>query len=90
MDAVFRWNADNVEHIVEHGVLPQEAEYVIGNARSPFPRSIGDGKHVVWGQTEDGAYLQVIFIYSPPGVVYVIHSRPLNEREKRRLRRAGP
>ena len=83
----FRWNADNVDHIAEHGVLPREAEYVVMHARSPFPRLIGEGKHLVRGQTDDGTYLQVIFIYSPPGVIYVIHSRPLTDREKRQLKR---
>ncbi len=70
-----------------HGVLPEEAEHVIRDARAPFPRAVGGGKYLVWGKTPDGAYLQVIFIYSPPGVIYVIHARPLSERGQERLRR---
>ena len=87
MEPAFRWNADNIEHIGAHDVLPQEAEHVVRQVRPPFPRAIGGGKHLVWGQTADGTYLQVIFIYSPPGVIYVIHARPLNDQEKNRLRR---
>jgi hypothetical protein len=30
--------------------------------------------------------LQVVYIFDPPGVIYVIHARPLTESEKRRLR----
>ena len=85
--APFRWNTENVEHIAEHGVLPAEAENVVRRARAPFPRSIGDGKYLIWGQTAQGVYLQVIFIYSPPGTIYVIHARPLTDREKKQLRR---
>jgi hypothetical protein len=32
---------------------------------SPFPRAVGNGKFMVWGRTDDGAYLQVGFVYLP-------------------------
>ena len=86
MTGPFRWNAHNIEHIAEHGVTAEEAESVICDARSPFPRMIGNDKSLVWGQTENGDYLQVIFIYSPPGTIYVIHARPMTDKEKSRLR----
>jgi len=87
MIGLFRWNAHNLEHIAEHGVTAEEAEFVISVAQPPFPRMIGDDKYLVWGQTENGDYLQVIFIYSPPEMIYVIHTRPMTDREKSRLRR---
>jgi hypothetical protein len=59
------WDDDNVEHIGEHGIMPEEAEYVVEHARSPFPRAAGDGKFIVWGRTDDGTYLQVGFVYLP-------------------------
>jgi uncharacterized DUF497 family protein len=85
----FRWNADNVRHVGEHGVWPEEAEHVVRRATRPFPRHIGNGKYLVWGQTAQGTYLQVIFVFSPPEMIYVIHARPMNWREKQRLRRYG-
>jgi hypothetical protein len=75
----FRWKQWNVDHVQEHGVHPLEAEFIIERARSPFPRYDGRGKYRVWGQTETGDYLQVIFIYDPPGVIFVIHARPLED-----------
>ena len=60
--------------------------------RPPFmrpPRYDGERTYRTWGQTAAGRYLQVIYIFSPPGVVYVIHARNLTEPEKRRLRRRG-
>jgi hypothetical protein len=59
---IFLWDEANVEHIAEHGVLPDEPEYVIRCAKSPYPERIGDGKLRVWGQTRDGKYLQVVFV----------------------------
>lgn len=56
------WNAWNIEHIATHGISRDEAEYVALHAARPFPREIGDDKFLVWGQTLDGRYLQVIFI----------------------------
>lgn len=59
---IFSWNEWNVEHIAEHGVTPDEAEDVVTHALPPFPRETGDDKFVVWGRTEVGRYLQVIFV----------------------------
>ena len=84
----FRWNEWNVGHIARHGVTQEEAEYVVENARRPFPRYQGDGKYLVRGQTADGRWIQVIYVFDPPTVVYVIHSRPLNESEKKSVRRS--
>ena len=83
----FRWNTWNVDHIAEHDVLPEEAERVVNSARPPWPEKIGDGKWRVWGRTDDGTYLQVIYIFSPDDVVFVIHAMPLTEQQKRQYRR---
>jgi hypothetical protein len=42
VDADFRWNSHNLEHIGVHGIDRGEAEYVVRHVRSPFPRPIGD------------------------------------------------
>jgi uncharacterized DUF497 family protein len=86
----FRWNDWNREHLATHGVEPEEAEAVIRAARRPFPRKVEDDKWLVWGRTRGGRFLQVIFVVDPENTVYVIHARPLNEQEKRRLRRTKP
>lgn len=84
----FRWNQWNVEHIDTHGVLPEEAEYVVGHATRPYPRDHANDTFIVRGETESGQWLQVIYIFDPPGVVYVIHARPLKDNEKRTARRS--
>jgi uncharacterized protein len=83
----FRWNEWNVEHIAGHGVSPDEAEFVVGNCRRPFPRKIDEDKWLAWGRGSGGRFLQVIFVLDPAETVYVIHARPLTDQEKRRYRR---
>jgi uncharacterized DUF497 family protein len=82
----FRWNGRNVEHMGEHGVNWTEAEFVVNHPARGFPRREAERKFRVWGRTIDGRYLQVVYVFDPPGVIYVIHARPLTDREKRRLR----
>lgn len=79
----FRWNEWNTWHIAEHGITPEEAEQVVSGSRPPFPEYRGDGKYAVWGRTEFGRYLQVIYVVNPPPALYVIHARPLTVAEKR-------
>jgi uncharacterized DUF497 family protein len=83
----FRWNAWNVEHIARHGVVPVEAEMAVGSAGRGFPRKIEDDKWLVWGRGHGGRLLQVVFVLDDDGTLFVIHARPLTEREKRRYRR---
>jgi uncharacterized DUF497 family protein len=83
----FRWNEWNEEHLASHGVLPEEAEAVVGLARRPFPRKIDDDKWLAWGRGAGGRLLQVVFLIEEEDSVYVIHARPLTDREKRRYRR---
>ena len=84
---VFRWNDWNVEHLASHGIDPREAEEIVLAARSPFPLVQADEKYLVWGATEDGRFLQVVFVIDEADPLFVIHARPLTEPEKRRYRR---
>lgn len=83
----FRWNSSNLDHIAEHGIDPKDAECVANHARRPYPKRIEDGKFLVWGQTRSGRHLQVIYIVDPDRTLYIIHARPLSEREKHQFRR---
>jgi len=84
MAARFRWNEWNVDHIGEHGVKPVEAEAVVEAGER---RRIGEEEYKAIGRGNGGRWIQVIYIFDPPGVVYVIHARPLTAIEKHRARR---
>jgi uncharacterized DUF497 family protein len=80
----FRWNDWNIEHIGRHDVDYLEAEHIVEKGDR---RRMGDDSYKAIGQLPDGDWLQVIYIFDPPGVVYVIHARRLTDTEKRRIRK---
>ena len=63
---IFAWDDWNTKHVRKHGSNRADTEYVVRNARNPFPREIGDDKYLVWGRTRSGRYLQVIFVIKLP------------------------
>ena len=83
----FRWIDWNRDHIAEHGVEPEEAEMVVRSARPPFPEEIEDDKWIIKGRGIGGRFLQVIYLLDADDTIFVIHARPLTEREKKQLRR---
>jgi uncharacterized DUF497 family protein len=83
----FRWIDWNIDKVHSHGVEPDEAEEVVRNARPPYPRKDLDGRRVARARTDSGRYLQIAFIIDPGGSLFVIHARPLNDREQRNFRR---
>lgn len=87
MKAHFRWIDWNIDHLAKHGVDSDEAEMVVENALPPYPSRSGDGKWLVRGPGRGGRLMQVLFIREDDDTLFVIHARPLNEREKKQLRR---
>jgi uncharacterized DUF497 family protein len=85
--AEFRWNEWNLDHATRHGISAEEAELIVNSIRPPFPEQIGDDKLLVMGRGQGGQFVQVIYVLDEDGTVYVIHARPLTDRQKRRLRR---
>ena len=83
----FRWNQWNESHISAHGVEPEEAEEVVRRARPPYPLAYADEKFLVWGPTAEGKFLQVVFVVDEEDSVFILHARPLTDREKKRYRR---
>jgi uncharacterized DUF497 family protein len=82
----FRWNDWNLNHATKHGVLPDEAEALVRRGRA---RHVGGNKYHVQGRGQAGRYIQVIYLVDPDASIYVIHARPLTDREKRRFRRSN-
>jgi len=86
--ADFRWIDWNVQHLAEHGVTPEEAEYVVRHPVRGYPRKHRRG-YLVWGRTPSGRWLQVAFAREEgvtPARFFVFHARPLTAKEKRRVR----
>ena len=83
----FRWIEWNIDKVVDHGITPQEAENVVEGATDPYPLHREDDKFLVWGATSTGRLIQVVFLLDENDMVFIIHARPLTEKEKRRRRR---
>lgn len=83
----FRWIEWNIEKVEGHGVAPEEAESAVRASNAPYPRRGHDERWFVWGQSEQGRFLQVVFLEDEDGTYFVIHARPLDNAEKRRFRR---
>ena len=83
----FRWIKWNRDKVGQHNVEPDEAEFVVNHARRPFPMKVDDEKRLVWGQTRFGRHLQVVYLIDIEDTIFVIHARPLTNREKKRMRR---
>lgn len=63
---LFAWDEWSIDHTAKHQVTPAEAELVIETAEAPWPQEKGDDKFVVWGPTDVGRLLQVIFVLKVP------------------------
>ena len=84
---LYRWTRWNVDKVMLHGVTPEEAEQVVNGATNPYPQSGGHGRFLVWGPTAAGRFVLVVYVPDEVERAFVIHARPLTEKEKRRWQR---
>ncbi len=81
----FEWDARNIGHIARHGVKPDEAEGAFQN--EPVFRKGRSGFHIVYGRTEEGRYLFVVYVRKAGGTVRIITARDMTPSERRYYRR---
>jgi len=68
------WNdepGENVDHIAEHGLLPEDIEYVVANFDEEAT-SESSGRPCVFGYTEDGRYIIVIYDQVDEDTIYPV------------------
>lgn len=83
----FDWDDDNVEHIAEHDVAPEEVEEVfIGRYMLRRSRS---ARYTVLGRNYAGRYLFVVVEKLEAGIIRVVTARDMDERERRLYLRRG-
>jgi len=80
----FEWDDWNIAHIAQHNVEPDEVEEVFVNFH--IIRKSHQGKKIAYGQTLDGRYLFVVFVYRDSRM-YTITARDMTKREKQFYRR---
>lgn len=73
------WVLDKLDW--KHGVYPQEVEEAFFNP--PYKvRRTGDGKYLLYGRSESGRYLFVVFVWEAQSVK-VITARDMTPKERR-------
>jgi uncharacterized DUF497 family protein len=68
------WNDEadgNVDHVLEHGLTPNDVEFVLSNFESEG-KSHSTGRPCVFGYTEDGRYVIVIYEEIDKDTIYPI------------------
>jgi uncharacterized DUF497 family protein len=65
------WNDENEQHIADHGLDPEDVEYVLENASADaFSRS--SGRRCCFGFTPDGDYIIVMYDEIDEHTIYPI------------------
>ncbi|HFQ92693.1 MAG TPA: BrnT family toxin [Anaerolineae bacterium] len=86
----FIWLEEIVDKLeIKHDVLRYEVEEVFRN--NPHIRFISKGRkrrrenvYAAYGQTENGRYLTVFFIYKSNGLALIISARDMDGKERKR------
>ncbi|OGH55615.1 MAG: hypothetical protein A3G34_00905 [Candidatus Lindowbacteria bacterium RIFCSPLOWO2_12_FULL_62_27] len=82
----YRWNDWNLEKIVKHlrDMTPEEVESIFSNLAMGYPRK-SRGAYVVRGKSNRDRWLQVAYVTDDDGAFFVIHTRPLTDKERRKI-----
>ena len=89
---MFEWDEDNIRHIAEHGVTPDEAEQVLFNDPTEAVLQIHEGeeRHHQFGVTDEGRCLVVVTTWRSESVLRVVTSYPVSPALRRAyFRRRG-
>lgn len=76
----FVWDNANIEHILEHNVIPDEVEEACVN--KPHLRKTTEGRYLVYGVSDNGRYLFIVGINKGRGGFRTITARDMTTREK--------
>jgi uncharacterized DUF497 family protein len=60
--AIFEWDDENIAHLAEHELTPEEVEPVVMNPQNRRTFSRSTGRTVVFGMTRTGRYIAVVFV----------------------------
>ncbi len=80
------WPEDRVEHIAQHGIIPEEFEEVcFGQSLVLRAKATGENPvYYVLGETGANRYLFCVVIEFPGGRGYPVTARDMTSKEKRR------
>ena len=77
----FIWDEENLNHVAQHGVHPEEVEEACWN--QPFILKGRNGSYLIFSQTNDGRYLLVVARYMSKELIRTITARDMTNRERK-------
>ena len=83
----FEWDDYNEGHIAEHNVSPEEVEECFFNPYVWKRKKRSRKRYYLYGQTNGGRYLFIVFELYPSGIVRPISARDMEEAERRYFKR---
>ena len=83
----FEWDDYNEGHIAEHNVSPEEVEECFFNPYVWKRKKRSRKRYYLYGQTNGGRYLFIVFELYPSGIVRPISARDMEEAERRDFKR---
>ena len=83
----FEWDEYNEEHIAKHNVAMDEVEACFFNPYVWKRKKRGKKRYYLYGQTDGGRYLFIVFELYHGGIVHPISARDMEPREKRYFQR---
>ena len=86
--ADFEWDESNEDKIWDlHRVTRDEVESIFYDG-DPIVRKARENKYYAFGQTDDGRYLFIVFVWRPNRVIRVITARDMDDSERFGYRRS--
>ena len=83
----FEWDDYNEGHIAEHNVSPEEVEECFFNPYVWKRKKRSRKRYYLYGQTDGGRYLFIVFELYPDGIVRPISARDMDSGERRYFQR---
>lgn len=77
------WNRENINHIAQHRVIPDEVEKVVFSHHCLRRKGRGSKIYYILGTTDSGRYLFIVLRDLGKGVAKIITARDMNNSEKK-------
>ena len=78
------WTEKTIEHIAKHNIITEEVESVCFSEPWVIKRTKGKSKYryAALGQTYEGRYIIIFFVYADSGRIRIITARDMDLRER--------
>ncbi|MBI1928076.1 BrnT family toxin [Candidatus Poribacteria bacterium] len=80
---LFDWDDENEDHIARHRITPEEVEQCFFNSHIQTPKPNFPSRYYLYGQTDGGRYLFIVFDMIGNGIARPVTAKPMRQKERR-------